>query len=192
MENTFFFDFISPYAYLAWKKLKEKHLLDKLQLKPVVLGKIFSSLSQTPITQNIPKRDYLYQRAKIFAEKNNIPLNLPLRHPFNSLYLLRISLTSIEKSEKSTLDLIDALWDLVWRDSQDVEDPDLLVEKIAQLGFTNSHELMEGSFQREIKNCLKKNTVSALDYKVFGVPSFIVNERLFWGLDTLADFEDQL
>ncbi len=197
----FYFDFLSPFSYFAWKNLgKIKEQVNDLQINyyPVIMGKLFQNFEIKGPGEVPPKRDFLFRQMIRYASKNNIPFTTPKSHPFNPLYALRVALKeNCQSCQENQEEVIAALWQLSWNKQNDSEtgidmgDPDQLVAGLNRLGI-KGEELLEKTYQREVKNALKNNIVSATEKGVFGVPSFVVDGELFWGNDSIETLIDYL
>ena len=189
MSPVMYFDYISPYSYLSWKWLKKNKRLEIFNYKPLILGKVFSHWGQKPITEIETKKTYLYNKCKKLAQKENIDIQLPFQHPFNTLYTLRISSSEIcQKLGLDQLKVIDSIWDLTWKDKINVADPDILEQSLIDNGIIKAKELIELSYERQFKQVVVKNVSEATEKGIFGVPSIYYNNEFFWGFDSHEDF----
>ncbi len=184
-----YFDFLSPYSYFAWKSLnRNKRLLNenKFAFKPVLMGKLFSA-HEIKGPGEIPAKRYLMLKSCFrYASRNSIPFAPPKSHPFNPLYALRLATSSCSEERQS--DVIDALWDYVWREGKAADDPDQLKDYLIERELPGV-ELLEKSFSREAKLELKNNTKEALKNNIFGVPTFRARHENFWGNDSIVDLQ---
>jgi 2-hydroxychromene-2-carboxylate isomerase len=89
--TVFYFDFLSPFSYFAWHKIKTTHPIENIELKPVVLAKLLNHVGQKGPGEIDSKREYLFRQCLRIAQKNNIPFLPPKTHPFNPLYALRLA-----------------------------------------------------------------------------------------------------
>lgn len=187
----YFFDILSPYSYLSWHWMKNN--LKNLQTKgievefiPVTLATIITHYKTLGPAQIAPKRNYLFRDLLRFSKLHNIPFVTPKDLPFNSLYGLRLSLKEV--SGEYQFQVIDELFHLAWGRGMDAGNSDVIVEELAKKNLP-IHEMMEKISSREVREKLKKNVEYALSKGVFGVPSFIIDEELFWGNDSLKYLE---
>jgi 2-hydroxychromene-2-carboxylate isomerase len=188
-ELTFYFDFISPFSYFAWlklPKLEEKHGV-KIIYKPVALGPILNHWQIKGPGEVTPKREFLLKQMLRYADTHKIPFITPKTHPFNSLYALRFCLKSV--AGKNQKKIIEIFWEAGWQKRRDMGRPEDLMEELSLNGL-NAEELYEKSFSREAKVELKKNIEEAINKNVFGVPSFIYETELFWGVDSMDQLEN--
>jgi 2-hydroxychromene-2-carboxylate isomerase len=180
----FYFDFSSPYTYLAHKEIRkiEENNSIKIKYMPILLGGIFKS---TGIKANadIPnKAKYMIKDCKLWAEKNNIKFKFNDYFPISTLMLMRCVLVA-EKKNLSEI-FIDKIFDSIWYDGLNLNDKTVL-EKILKSINLNSEDFIKNSEMIAIKNELKSKTDEALKKGIFGCPSFIVNNKIFWGQDRL-------
>lgn len=182
----FYFDFISPFSYFAWMELNQSKEITKFDFKPVALASLLNHHGIKGPGEIDPKREYLFRYCLRYAEKNKIKFMPPKTHPFNPLYALRMS--TLEAAGELQWKVIDVLWKGAWQDRLDMGDPAVLES------YLNSHELpgsqlMEKTFDRDVKIALKQNSQKAIALGVFGVPSFVFQDELFWGRDSLDDLK---
>lgn len=182
-EFTFYFDFLSPFSYFAWREIHQNPEL-KVNYRPVALGPVLNHWGIKGPGEVTPKREFLLKQCLRFAAKNSIPFTTPKTHPFNSLYALRLCLRGVAGQDQAKV--IETLWKAGWQDRIDMGDPDELVKVLTTSGLPAA-ELYEKSFSREAKAELKQNIQEALGFGVFGVPSFVSSHELFWGKDSMPE-----
>jgi 2-hydroxychromene-2-carboxylate isomerase len=180
----FYFDFISPFSYFAWIELNQTNEISLFALKPAPLASLLNHHGIKGPGEIDPKREYLFRFCLRYAEKNKIPFTPPKTHPFNPLYALRLS--TREASGDLQWQVVDALWKGAWQLRLDMGDPNVIEQHLNQMGLPGA-ELIEKTFEREVKTALKKNTEEAISHGAFGVPSFVFQNELFWGRDSLED-----
>lgn len=183
----FFFDFLSPFSYLAWQELKKSEL--KFTMHPVALGPLLNHWEIKGPGEITPKREFLLKQCFRMATEKGIPFTTPKTHPFNSLYALRLALGCSAQDEQ--FKVVDLLWSAGWDQGIDMGEPDELI-RILNEGGLNGQEIYERSFSKEARAELKKNIQEAIGSGVFGVPSFLVDDELFWGQDSLKYLEQFL
>lgn len=190
-DLNFYFDFLSPFSYFAWVKLEESKQKNdfKIHYKPVALGPLLNHWQIKGPGEVTPKREFLLKQCLRFSAKNNIPFTTPKTHPFNSLYALRFCLKSVAGELQESV--IAALWKAGWQERIDMGEPDEIMKALS-LANLPAEELYEKSFTREAKLELKSNIQEAIGFGAFGVPSFVVEDELFWGHDAIADLMDYL
>jgi 2-hydroxychromene-2-carboxylate isomerase len=181
----FYFDFLSPFSYFAHNRLQRHRRDFSIHYKPVALGSLLNQWGLKGPGEVEPKREFLLKQCLRYSVKNKIPFTTPKTHPFNSLYALRLSLKGVagEHQEK----VIDTLWKAGWEKRIDMGEPDELLRELRE-ALLPADEIYEKSFTKEAKVEFKKNIQDAIGAGAFGVPSFVANNELFWGNDSLEDF----
>ncbi len=184
---TFFFDYLSPFSYFAWRRMEELQTIGNVELVPVPMGALFNHWGIKGPGEVTPKREYLLKTLLRRAAREGVAFTTPRTHPFNSLYALRLSLVEVAGGHQAAV--IAALWRAGWEERIDMGEPD---ELLAALRAANlpADELYEASFTPQAKRALKDNIQRALGHGVFGVPSFVVEGELFWGEDSVAELKD--
>lgn len=177
---TFHFDFISPYAYLAFEKLPEalKGLGWRVDYRPVLFAGLLKQHGQLGPAEIAPKRDWTYRQVLWVAHAHGIPLQLPAAHPFNPLALLRLALACGQDGLVNRY-VAETVFRHVWRGGADAVDAQRLAELRALL------QPARDPAGEDVKADLKANTDAALARGVFGVPTCEVDGRQFWGFDAL-------
>lgn len=185
-ELNFYFDFLSPFSFFAWKRIEHLELSKKFKIhfKPVALGSLLNHWQIKGPGEITPKREFLLKQCLRYAAKNGIEFTTPKTHPFNSLYALRLALKSVGGDKQE--EVIKTLWNAGWSERIDMGEPEELLTQLKKNNLP-ADELYEKSFSREAKQELKNNIQEAISFGVFGVPSFVVDEELFWGNDSIED-----
>ena len=186
----FYFDFISPYSYLSLERLK---LLKKnndivINYKPILLGGLHKLGGITPPAFNDRKLKNMKNDCELIAKKNNIKFYWNSKFPINSLYIMRGYLVIKDKVKEN---YFDNCFNAYWRDNIDISNENN-VEMILEKTGIIKNEFFEKINQIEIKNKLKEFTDKAFEKDVFGAPTFIVNDKIFWGQDRLEYAIDEL
>ena len=180
----FYFDFASPYTFLAHKeirKIEEKNLI-KMKYMPVLLGGLLK-FAGIKANADIPiKAKYMIKDCKLIAEKKNIPFKFNNFFPIISLNLMRCVLVA-EKSDLAH-DFINKIFDAIWKEGLNLNDSLIVKNLITNLN-SNSNSFLEKTVDPKIKDELIMRTNEAYKKGVFGTPSFIVNNKVFWGQDRL-------
>jgi 2-hydroxychromene-2-carboxylate isomerase len=180
----FYFDFLSPYSYVAWTWVREQNY--NFEYIPVSIPSIVAHYETKGPAQIKPKRNYLFKDLLRFTKLNNIAFTTPKNLPFNALYALRLSLLSVAGAEQKRL--IDVIYRAGWEKGLDIGDDSLLREILIQEKFS-CDDLFSKIEAKEARVELKKNIERAINNEVFGVPTFIVNGELFWGNDSIKYLE---
>jgi 2-hydroxychromene-2-carboxylate isomerase len=183
----FYFDYISPYAYVAWsevQKLAREH--ERVVVaEPILFAALLNALGQKGPAEIPSKRVYTFKDAYRKAHRAGLPLVLPPSHPFNPLVALRSTLL-IPEGERARA--VTALFGATWGNGPDprgIDTADAVVRVLDRAGF-DGIELVKNSNDPAVKDDLRKRTESALALGVFGVPTIAVDGELFWGVDGLG------
>lgn len=184
---TFFHDFISPYAYLAFEQLPQllQGLSYRVDYRPVLFAAFLKQHGQRGPAEVPPKRDWTYRQVLWLAQRHGVPMQLPAGHPFNPLPLLRLALAAGHDGCANRY-VTETIYRHVWRGGASASDPQRLAELQQQL------QPQRNADSEEVKAQLRANTEAALAHGVFGVPTCEVDGRLFWGFDGLAMLRDYL
>lgn len=180
---TFWLDFVSPYAWLAFQRLPQtlQGLSYTVEYRPILLGAVFKQLGHLGPAEIEPKRVWTYRHVLWLGRELGVPLKMPVQHPFNPLPLLRLAWAC----GTPALDGLPSRWVCetlfrhVWTDGADAADPARLAALQAQL------QPALDPASDTVKTRLRQETDAALAAGLFGVPTFGVDGRLFWGLDAL-------
>ena len=184
-EGDWYFDVISPFAYLQWKTRSRFGERLRLTPVPVVLGALLGHWEQKGPAEIAPKRLHTYRACQWRADRLGVPFRFPPAHPFNPISALRLIVAL-----GATPAVVDALFDAAFRDGLDVSEPDILETIGNSLGL---EDVAGAIAQPHVKNQLRANTDRAIEHGVFGVPTIAVGDDLFWGEDSpemLIDFLD--
>jgi 2-hydroxychromene-2-carboxylate isomerase len=176
-QITFYLDFISPYAYLAFEALPEalKGLSHSVDYKPLLFAGLLKHHGQLGPAEVAPKRDWTYRQVLWLAHKHGIPMQMPAAHPFNPLPLLRLAVGC-----GANRYVCETIFRHVWRGGADAADAERIEALRAML------KPARDAASDEVKAQLKANTDEAIARGVFGVPTYAVDDKLFWGFDALA------
>ena len=184
---TFYLDFISPYAYLAFEKLPLALMGHSYSVtyKPVLFAAVLKHHGQLGPAEIPGKREWTYRQILWLAKEHGIELQFPASHPFNPLALLRLAL-ACEVQGLPNRYVCETLFRYVWRggaEASDFERLKLLTQQLEPHRSVNSEE---------VKAQLKSHTDEAIARGVFGVPTMAVDDKLFWGLDALPMLKQYL
>lgn len=177
----FYFDFISPYSYLAHKKIINLNQRHYFNYKAILLGGLHNLGGITAPAFNERKMKNMKNDCVLIAEKNGIPFMWNEKFPINSLNLMRgfIFIEDIKKDK-----FLDKCFDAYWKNNIDIS----LEENIKQI-LTNCEIDVDffniGIKKQETKEKLKNLTSLAFEKDIFGAPTFVVNNKIFWGQDRL-------
>ena len=179
----FYFDFISPYSYLAYKKLRSinKDNGIKVTYNPILLGGLHKLGGITAPAFNERKMKNMKNDCELVAIKNNIKFKWNAKFPINSLYLMRGYLTIKDKSKKKFFDIC---FDAYWKDNLDISNEENIEMILNKVGL-DKKEFLNDIQDNNVKDMLKNLTNSAFEKDIFGAPTFVVNDKIFWGQDRL-------
>ena len=179
----FYFDFISPYSFLAYKRIKSFEKKNNLQIsfKPILLGGLHKLGEITPPAFNERKMKNMKNDCDLVAKKNQIEFKWNEKFPINSLNLMRGYLVVDENIKQK---FFETCFDAYWKNNIDISNKEK-VDEILDICKIDKNIFFEKINNLEIKEKLKKLTSSAFEKDVFGAPTFIVNDKIFWGQDRL-------
>jgi 2-hydroxychromene-2-carboxylate isomerase len=187
-QITFYLDFVSPYAYLAFEKLPQAlmGLSYGVDYRPVLFAGLLKHHGQLGPAEIAPKRDWTYRQVLWHAHSQGIPMQLPAAHPFNPLSLLRLAIACAGADAGQSFGpglanrhVCETIYRHVWRGGADAVDAQRLQ------ALTQLLQPQRDPASAEVKAELKANTDEAIARGVFGVPTYAVDDRLFWGFDAL-------
>ena len=184
----FYFDFISPYSYLAHKKIINLNQRNIFNYKAILLGGLHNLGEVIAPAFNAKKMKNMKNDCILISKKNKIPFKWNEKFPINSLHLMRGFLV-IDNNKKNKF--IDLCFDAYWKDNLDIS-----IEKNIKKILSDceiDYDYFKKSINKQvIKNELKELTSEAFKLDVFGAPTFLVNNKLFWGQDRLEYAIDEL
>lgn len=178
----YYFDYLSPFAFFAWRDIGEFCGKNGLELRahPVVFGKLLDHWGQLGPAEIPPKRDWVSRYCLRYASLHGFEYNPPKFHPFNPLPALRLSL--LEVCGEQQLAVIQELFEAGWTRGEDLGDVNNLIAILKRAGIETGG-LKKKITDPNIKEALFAETSNAIANGVFGVPTMIVNDQLFWGND---------
>ena len=186
----FYFDIISPYSYIAHKKIIKIKKIKKIKFnyRPILLGALHNLAEITAPAFNKYKMKNMKYDCELIAKKNNIHFTWNSKFPINSLQLMRgyIYLNDTKKEI-----YLNRFFDAYWKDNLDLSN-DKKIIGLLQILNINSEQFFQGINHQKIKDNLKENTSKAFKKEVFGAPTFIVNNKIFWGQDRFEYALDEL
>jgi 2-hydroxychromene-2-carboxylate isomerase len=170
-----YFDFISPFAYLQWRRLRESHADVALNPKPVLFAAILDHVGQLGPAEIPQKRRHTYRIVLWQARAAGIALHFPPAHPFNPLPALRLCLAAPDRFKA-----IDAIFAHLWERGLRGDGIEALADVAESLGIDDPAAAIA---RDEVKRELLANGEEAKALGVFGVPTLRVRDELFWGND---------
>jgi 2-hydroxychromene-2-carboxylate isomerase len=179
----FYFDIISPYSYIAHKKIekvtKEKNIV--FNYKPILLGGLHKLAEITPPAFNQFKMKNMKNDCELVSNKNHIPFKWNEKFPINSMSIMRGYL--FINAEKRR-DYLDKFFNAYWRNNVDLSIQENLTKILNTLKIDQA-SFLDGISNEKIKEKLKELTSDAFNKEIFGAPTFLYNKKLFWGQDRL-------
>lgn len=172
-----YFDFISPFAYLASARLDRLPREVELRPRPILFAGLLQHWQTLGPAEIAPMRRFTFRHIRWLADRDHIPLTLPPMHPFNPLKLLRLCV-----AQGSDTALVQRLFRFVWVEGRTADDAHAWRALVDELGIDNADEIIATA---EVKAQLQQNTTDAIAGNLFGVPSFVVDDEIFWGYDAL-------
>lgn len=177
-----FFDFVSPFAYLQLEQFDKLPAGLTIQPRPMVLGAILARWGQRGPAEIAAKRVFTYRHALYRAQKLGIAYTMPPAHPFNPIKALRLAIAM-----GGSLEVIQRIFRHIWRNGHDVSSPEGFAALCKAMGFPQGVDAVESA---SVKDELRRNTDRALSLDVFGAPTFVLDGELFWGEDATDLFVD--
>jgi len=184
----FYFDFISPYSYLAHKRIISLNNRDKFNYKAILLGGLHNLGGITAPAFNERKMKNMRNDCMLIAEKNKIDFTWNEKFPINSLYLMRGYLF-INHNKKDKF--FDVCFDAYWKNNFDISKEENIKKILIECDI-KTEDFEMGIKDKKIKDELKDLTNIAFQNDVFGAPTFVINQKLFWGQDRLEYALDEL
>ena len=190
-----YFDFISPFAYLQWRRLWRDHpgLAQRLRPKPVLLAALLNHWGQLGPAELPGKRRHTYRLVQWQAREAGIALRAPPAHPFNPLAALRLCVAAPDR-----VAAVHAIFAHIWEHGRAADSAEALAPVARELGIADAAAAIA---EPAVKQELAANGAEAIALQIFGVPTLVIEEQLFWGNDAttmalayLADprlFEDE-
>ena len=180
----FYFDFISPYSFLAHKEIRkiENKASIMIKYRPILLGGLHN-LHGIKAPAFIPaKARHMIRDCKLIAERNNVKFKFNSYFPIRTLNLMRGVFVAEEDNFKNYY--IDNIFDAIWQDGLNMND-EIIIQKVLKNLNVNPKTFALRSTSSSIKDSLKKRTSEAYEKGIFGAPTFVSNNKLFWGQDRL-------
>lgn len=188
MKNiTFYLDFVSPYAYLAFEELPLalQGLSYSVTYKPVFLGALLKHNAVLGPAEVPPKRAWIIRHVQWLAHSKGVKLDLPAAHPFNPLALLRLAVATDARGLPNRY-VCETLLHHVWQGGAEAADAQRLHALTQQLAP------VQDPASDKVKTQLKAHADEAIAHQVFGVPAYEVDGKVFWGLDALPMLRNYL
>lgn len=192
----FYYDPISPYAYLAFAQLPEalQGLSVQVRYRPVLFAAMLKVGGQKGPAEIAGKREWTYRQVSWLAHRLGVPLDLPVTHPFNPLAVLRLGLSAADAEGCTNRWVTQQLFEHVWHGGADAAAPervDALAQRL-QSHVQDRGGVWLGPQDEGVKALLRSNTDAAIQAGVFGVPTCVWQDQVFWGLDALPMLRDAI
>lgn len=175
---TWYFDVISPFSYLHLKQFDRLPGDLEIAYVPVLFAGLLKANGQKGPAEIAQKRVQTYRMCVFLADAAGIPFRFPQAHPFNPLHALRLLCGA-----GATAAHVHAVFDCIWKEGRDVNDPEVFRVLARQLGVADAPALIA---EPAAKQTLIANTERAVARGVYGVPTFDFAGELFWGSDSIA------
>jgi 2-hydroxychromene-2-carboxylate isomerase len=175
MSAIWYFDFISPFAYLQLPRVRALAAQHSITPRPILLAAILHHHGQLGPAEIPGKREFTYRMVQWNAERAGVPLRFPPAHPFNPISVLRLAIAA-----GSSWEVVAELFDHVWKHGSAADSAAALASVAQQLGIADVESAIGAA---EVKDRLRANTEEAVASGVFGVPTLRVGQQLFWGND---------
>ena len=177
----FWFDPVSPYAYLAFERLPEAlaGLSYSVAYRPIVFAALLKHWAHKGPAEIEPKRAWTFRQVHWLAHQHGIAFATPARHPFNPIALSRLAWACAPPQGTPSRYVCESVLRHVWIGGADAEAP----ERLQALQAALAPPLPPGS--DEVKLRLRHASDAAIALGLFGVPTLSVDDKLFWGLDAL-------
>lgn len=187
----FLFDYLSPYAYVAWPQVRALCARRgcRVEPTPVLLAGLLNAGGQKGPAEIPAKRVYVLKDAMRLAHHVKLPLLPPPSHPFNPLLALRVS--ALPMPEETRIALVTALFDATWGGGPGVTEPEVVAQIMARIGLDGPSMIAQAQSD-DGKKRLKQLTHDAIAAGAFGVPTMLIGRELFWGNDSLPHLERYL
>ena len=179
-KAVWYFDVVSPYAYLHLHRFGELPADLAIEYKPVLFAGLLNHWGQKGPAEIPAKRRWTYRSCQFWADSHGIAFRFPAGHPFNPLHFLRLILACGSRPE-----VVRRVFDHVWTSGGDPADENGFAALAKTLGVQDLAILGAP----EVKDALRRNTEEAAAAGVFGVPTFACEGEIFWGNDSIEFFK---
>lgn len=174
-KAQWYFDFISPFAYLQLHRFDDLPDDLEIELRPILFAGLLKHWGHLGPAEIPPKRRFIYRFFQWQADQLGVPFVMPPAHPFNPLPALRLALAAGPSVEVAT-----TIYDHIFGQGRAPDTEDGIAAMAERLGIAD----VEASLSDPaVKDALRRNTDEAIQAGAFGVPTFVVNDEVFWGND---------
>ena len=180
---TFCFDFGSPYSYLAYNNLKViKDEGAEIEIMPVLLGGIFKATGNQPPATVQKKGEYMFKDITRWTKTLNIPFKMNPYFPILTVPHMRGAV--LAQKNDILENYMQVMFESIWTKAMNLNDQELLTQVATESGM-DANSFAEGISSDEIKNKLRENTEFAINKGAFGVPTFYIDDEMYWGIDSM-------
>ena len=171
-----YFDFLSPFSYLQLAQFDRLPPDLEVTHRPVLFAGLLAHWEHKGPAEIPAKRVQTYRWCHWYAARHGIPFRMPPAHPFNPLRPLRLAVAQDAEPQ-----LIHAVFDAIWAEGRDPSDDEEWRALTGRLGIADADEMIAAP---QVKEALRRGTEEAAERGVFGIPTFVIGDEIFWGLDT--------
>ena len=187
---TFCFDFGSPYSYLAYNNLNSiREAGGEVTIMPVLLGGIFKATGNQPPATVQKKGEYMFKDINRWSKKLDIPFKMNPYFPILTVPHMRGAV--LAQRENILEKYMQVMFEAIWVKAMNLNDQEILTN-IAEKSGIDPNQFAEEISSDEIKNKLRENTESAISKGAFGVPTYYLDDEMFWGIDSVKFLLDDL
>ncbi|WP_394836821.1 2-hydroxychromene-2-carboxylate isomerase [Pendulispora rubella] len=185
----FCFDFVSPYAYLAWTQVLAlgKRVGHEVRPKPVLFAALLNAHGTKGPAEVPAKREYILKDVLRMASRAGLTVTVPPAHPFNPLIALRVAGLPI-LSDEERVRVVDALFTAPWGHGEAIDTADAVAAVLGRAGIDAAPLLVQAA-TAEGKDRLRRDTEEVLARGAFGVPTMFVGNEMFFGFDSFRELE---
>ena len=173
MTLDWYFDYLSPFAYLQFSAHPDLMQRHELTFRPLLFAALLNHWGHKGPAEIPPKRVHTFRLASWLAAGRGIPIRCPPAHPFNPLPALRLTIAL-----GARYSVVKTVFDFIWAEGRSVDDE--WAALLARLGVADAAPLLA---DERVKATLRANGDAAIAAGVFGVPTFVIDGHLFWGED---------
>ena len=171
-----YFDFLSPFSYLQLAQFDRLPPDLEVTYRPVLFAGLLAHWEHKGPAEIPAKRVQTYRWCHWYAARHGIPFRMPPAHPFNPLRPLRLAVAQGAEPQ-----LIRAIFDAIWAEGRDPSDDEEWRALTGRLGIADADEMIAAP---QVKEGLRRGTEEAAERGIFGIPTFVIGDEIFWGLDT--------
>ena len=187
----FFFDYGSPASHLAFFELRKiaREAGAEILWRPILLGGVFKAINSHSPVDIVPKGKWMMWDLANYAERYGVPFVHNPHFVINTLPIMRGAIVAERRGELERYS--EAMFLAIWRDALDMDDPAVIGQALVKYGF-DAKAYFAGTQEQAVKDDLKTRTDAAIARGVFGLPTFFVGEKMWWGQDRLEWVKEAL